>query len=300
MLDLYLHCRLEKEKEESSGPVYSLCESKYYLGGAANVANNLVGLGSDVTILGVIGNDRYGKLVLSMCKEKHINTDDMLISEDRITAVKTRVLDEAKQKLRYDIEEQYTLTDKECEFICKRISNEIDSNVKCIIVSDYAKGVVNSAAYDELRRKANDMGIPLLLDSKNKDFSIINNIFGLTFTSAELKNFVGNQVYSSENEIDICKNLLSKYNIKNIVLKKNKDGVILINHNAVKCFHSTARKEVNSVGAGDALIAAMGYCITQGYEIKKIVEVSNNISSYVVEKEDTYSIMNEDLKYIIN
>ena len=60
MLDTYWWGHVERISPEAPVPVVSLDKKEYRIGGAGNVALNLVSLGANVTAFSVIGNDDDG------------------------------------------------------------------------------------------------------------------------------------------------------------------------------------------------------------------------------------------------
>ena len=105
MLDTYYSGSVKRISPEAPVPVFLKSGERSNLGGAANVAANLIAAGQSASIMTIIGADSYGKIFLKMLKENGIDFSLTLSSELRSTTVKTRFLaSNHQQLLRVDIE----------------------------------------------------------------------------------------------------------------------------------------------------------------------------------------------------
>src|SRR3989338_8078797 len=92
ILDEYIVGHVERICPEAPVPVVSVTKRDYHLGGAANVAHNIVTLGARSTLCGVIGNDSGGETLLSLLSQKKIAAEGVHIDPSRPTSQKTRVI----------------------------------------------------------------------------------------------------------------------------------------------------------------------------------------------------------------
>ena len=70
ILDEYIWGSVSRISPEAPVPILETKSENLTLGGAANVANNLVALGCEVHLVGAIGNDEKGDKLLSLIEEK--------------------------------------------------------------------------------------------------------------------------------------------------------------------------------------------------------------------------------------
>ena len=104
MIDAYLFGKVDRISPEAPVPVVAVNKKENRLGGAANVALNLVSLGAVPVLCSVIGDDKEGDEMITLLNKNKIGTQGIIQSKDRITSVKTRVIAQNHQMLRIDSE----------------------------------------------------------------------------------------------------------------------------------------------------------------------------------------------------
>src|SRR6476659_1880391 len=97
MLDTYWWGNVERISPEAPVPIVSMHHREQRIGGAGNVALNLVSLGAQITLFTVTGNDNDANILSSLLQSNHINTDHILKSDKRITTNKIRVMGRHQQ-----------------------------------------------------------------------------------------------------------------------------------------------------------------------------------------------------------
>src|SRR5512145_1186337 len=75
MLDEYLWGKTERISPEAPVQVVEVAREDLRLGGAGNVVNNLVALGSQVHVASVLGDDGDGRRLRGMLMEKRVVAD---------------------------------------------------------------------------------------------------------------------------------------------------------------------------------------------------------------------------------
>src|SRR4030042_7062617 len=70
ILDRYIWGKVNRISPEAPVPVVEVTDENCLLGGASNVANNIVALGGHATIVGVAGNDIAGGILMKMLEER--------------------------------------------------------------------------------------------------------------------------------------------------------------------------------------------------------------------------------------
>ena len=146
MLDRFIWGDVERISPEAPVPVVKVTNENFLLGGSANVLNNVVALGGNAEICGVIGNDLFGDQVLKLLKSKKINITGVINDTKRATIVKTRVIGQKQQIVRVDREDLKKISNS----IYKKLLNFIESNISkydAVILSDYGKGLINKKFY---------------------------------------------------------------------------------------------------------------------------------------------------------
>ena len=136
VLDEYIPAVVERISPEAPIPVAKIRGKRHVLGGAANVASNLVELGSNVDLVCVVGNDDSGKRLTEEAAKRGINPDGIFVDSTRITTTKTRIISQGQQMIRIDNELTQPIPAELEERIFKFIIGNLET-YDGVIVSDY-------------------------------------------------------------------------------------------------------------------------------------------------------------------
>ena len=184
MLDRYVYGHVERISPEAPIPVLHHQSEKAMLGGAANVARNVIALGGEALLVGALGDDSDGDLVAGP-----------LIAGDRIdgrfvrvpghpTTTKVRYVSGGQQIMRLDMERRFHIGAQEVEAICGWLLDAADS-VSAVVLSDYDKGVVAPALIRRVVDIARARRIPVVVDPKSRDVARYAGATVLTPNAAE-------------------------------------------------------------------------------------------------------------------
>lgn len=179
ILDHYVMGRVSRISPEAPVPVVHVESETLRLGGAANVYNNILALGGKADLCGVIGADESGRLLLKELGNTRSGRGGVIIDHDRPTTRKSRVIAHNQQIVRYDVEGRQELKGT----LQKRLLRYVESRIKelsCLVVSDYAKGVVSASLMVEIARLAALRKIPVIVDPKVEHFSYYKNVTVIT------------------------------------------------------------------------------------------------------------------------
>ena len=145
MLDAYMVGSVTRISPEAPVPIVSLSQEDERLGGAANVALNLVSLGAEPVICSVIGNDQNGEKMMDLMHKAGISSEGVLLSKERKTTVKTRILGDNQQLLRIDSEQCDDILSRDEEQLLKRVEHLLQDGVDALIFEDYNKGLLTES-----------------------------------------------------------------------------------------------------------------------------------------------------------
>src|SRR3569833_3326523 len=155
MIDHYIWGDATRLSPEAPVPIVNVKNESTTLGGAANVAQNLVALGARGTLSGVIGNDTFGARLKEIMMAENLATDAVISDSRRPTTGKTRVVAGSHQLVRVDREiTEPVLSELEDELVNKldHCINEAD----IVLFSDYGKGLFSKDLTQRLIKLAND------------------------------------------------------------------------------------------------------------------------------------------------
>ena len=174
MLDEFVWGKVSRISPEAPVPVVWVQSESLMPGGAANVANNLRALGSQVTVVGVVGEDRWGGLLLSELKQRKINTDGVL-KVSRPTTVKTRVIAHHQQVVRVDREQREPLPAATINRLISTLAEAV-KRVDAVVIEDYGKGIITRGLLEAVIPLARQHHKIITVDPKQEHFDLYQRV----------------------------------------------------------------------------------------------------------------------------
>ena len=294
MLDKYVFGKVTRISPEAPVPVFLSAHHKHVLGGAGNVFNNFFTLGVKSTFITIVGKDEAGKEVKKLIRKNSLKNIYIYEDTKKITTKKTRYLANNQQIIRVDHEDKTILSKYAKNFIISNFKKNI-SSCNVVVISDYDKGVITKPLIETLIKIARNFKKPVIVDPKNKNFAIYNNVYLVTPNQLEASKITGLDCHTNK-EVEICaKFIIEKYNINNVIVTRGEKGLTFVNKK--KTVHSPTRKiEVFDVsGAGDTVLAILAISISSKIEIEDVLFYANKAAGIVVGKIGTSTITKKEL-----
>jgi rfaE bifunctional protein kinase chain/domain len=263
ILDEYIFGEVERISPEAPVPVVKVLNKSYNLGGAANVALNVKKLGANVFLLGILGKDFAGEIVIDKLKENGINTDFLINSYNWKTIIKTRVIARNQQMIRIDYEDNYKMEGKYLkEFFSKY--EELKNICDGIIIQDYEKGLLSKKNINKIIKNEK----MIFVDPKFENFFLYKNVTIFKPNLREVERVLGKNLKNDEEKIFAIKYVKNKIKCKNIIMTMGEEGMIGIDENN-RIFKVPSNKvEVYDVtGAGDTVISLLSLSYLSGLDI---------------------------------
>jgi rfaE bifunctional protein kinase chain/domain len=298
MLDAYVMGKVNRISPEAPVPIVSLENEDARIGGAGNVALNLLALGAKPIICGVIGEDTSGDKLLNLFEKNGISTDGLVKSMVRKTTVKTRVISNKQQLLRIDSESTFPLLESEEIKLNNTIQNIINQGIDGIIFEDYNKGVLTDSVIQNTIKIAKEKDIPTAVDPKKENFLSYKGVSLFKPNLKELKEGLNlNFDFNTNKElfekgIELLEEKLQN-EISFVTLSEN--GVFIKNQTEKYYVPAHMRSISDVSGAGDTVIAVATLCLISGASTKQIAEISNLAGGLVCEKSGVVSISKNEL-----
>lgn len=298
MIDSYLRGKVNRVSPEAPVPIVSLDKEEDRLGGAANVAINLVAMGAIPTICSVVGADKHGKDLKTLLEESAISADGLVFSEQRKTTVKTRVIGNNQQLLRIDSEQTNPISNDEELHLINTVKGLIDNGVDGIIFEDYNKGVLTEKCISSIIQFANEKGVITTVDPKKDNFLAYKNVTLFKPNLKELKEGLGLDFsFSSDRNqfLEAVEKLELKLNNEISFVTLSEHGVFIKKDKAQFFNPAHIRNIADVSGAGDTVISIATLCLIAGLSLELIAEISNIAGGLVCEKSGVVSIDKEQL-----
>lgn len=282
MLDHYIMGNSSRMSPEAPVPVVIPSKKFSVPGGAGNVAINLSSIGINVTCIGTVGDDRWGKELVKILKTNKVQTSGIEVIKNHITTVKQRIYSNNEQIARIDYE-------KFLEY--RKYPDEISCYDICLL-SDYNKGVISNAKFNSKR---------IIVDPKKDDFSLYKNAHIITPNINELNRASNKKIHDEKSLVYACSSLIEKYNFKYIVAKKGNKGITVVGkNNLIFQIEPHFVEDPDVTGAGDTVISVLSAVYAKTNDIEFAARVANKAASIVVGRKGTAMITLDDLSFIRN
>jgi len=282
MLDHYIFGTATRLSPEAPVPVVNVKRENKIIGGAANVASNLIDLGAMVSLAGITGDDRHGEEIKSILSTKNIDTKFIVKDHSRSTTVKTRVIAGTHQIVRIDQEEIHDIpSDLELLFF-NTLQPAIESS-DIVILSDYNKGLLTNSLSLKIIETCNLLGKKIIVDPKGLDYSKYKGSFIIKPNRKELAEAAKtDKTHSQEDLISAASTIFNITNTNYLIVTLSEGGIAIITPEDCKILPVVATEVYDVTGAGDTVIATLAYCIALGFSIEEACAVSNYAASIVI------------------
>lgn len=277
MLDRYWFGEVERISPEAPVPVVRVVKREDRLGGAANVARNIVALGAHATLAGFVGEDEAATSVRQLLSEAGIQAH-MITDVAHPTTLKMRVLGRQQQLLRIDFEEKPTAT------LLEALRDQVEKLLAghdVLVLSDYAKGAL--AEVDVLIELARKKGLPILVDPKGTDYRRYRGASLVTPNRSEMQQAVG--VWSTEQELtDRAQVLREQLNLDALLVTRSEQGMTLFTGQGREHVEAQAHEVFDVSGAGDTVLATLAVMRAAGVDWPTAMRWANRAGGIVVGK----------------
>lgn len=295
MLDHYIWGDATRISPEAPVPVIDIARDSWTAGGAANVALNLASLGAQCTVVGHFGEDESGQRLGELLRERGI--EPLSTPGDAPTIVKTRVLVRQQQLCRLDREAAPAAYEVPLERLTALIAPAL-ADCDAVILSDYAKGILNNAVLRELTRLARAEGKLIALDPKPRRGLAFDGLDLITPNKREALQLAGLEPapHAPFPAAEVCARLHERHATRHLVVTLGEEGMLLSTGGKVRKVIPTAAREVFDVsGAGDTALAGLVLALAAGASLEKAAHFANAAAGVVVGKLGTATVTPAEL-----
>ncbi len=298
MLDAYIIGNVSRISPEAPVPVLDKKTSDFRLGGAGNVALNLVALGAKPIIASVVGNDDAGKQILNLLEEANVESTCIVVDNHRQSTVKTRVIANNQQVIRIDEEQTDDIKDQLCSELTSLIKKELETGISAIIFEDYNKGVLTENLIHSLVKLANEKNIITTVDPKKKNFLAYKGVTLFKPNLKELKEGLNIFVDPSNTESirHAANHLQNELSSRICFVTLSEHGVYIQDTSEFKHISAHRRNIADVSGAGDSVIATATLCLAANASISQIAEISNIAGGLACEKSGVSTVSLAELQ----
>lgn len=282
MLDHYLFGSASRLSPEAPVPVVNANRESKIIGGAANVASNLIDLGAKVYLGGVVGNDTFAEDVKDLLVTKGIDSQLIVKDESRVTTVKTRVIVGNHHVVRIDREDVHNISPElEASFFTYLVP--FIQKAEIVILSDYNKGLLTPGLSIKIISYCNSIGKKTLVDPKGLDYSKYEGAYLIKPNRKELAEAAkAERIKTNEDLVKAARIILEATKATYLIVTLSEAGIAIITKEDYKILPVAATEVYDVTGAGDTVIATLAYCLALGFDIQEAATVANHAASIVI------------------
>ncbi len=286
MIDRYITGKVDRISPEAPVPVVHFQSEEDRLGGAGNVALNMISLGANPILCSVIGDDAEGRQLGHLLPQNGLSTEGLISSAERPTTVKTRLMAQHQHLLRIDRESDHDLSEDETTRLLNRIRELLQKReVHLIVFQDYNKGVLTERVIREVLAEAGSRGIPTAVDPKRRNFWAYKGASLFKPNLKEVRDSLPFAVEANPGSLHAAAAFIRSKLQNEITLITLSDKGLYIEQNGAQELVGTRPRSIADVcGAGDTVISVAALGRAAGLNMSDIAQLANLAGGLVCEK----------------
>jgi D-beta-D-heptose 7-phosphate kinase/D-beta-D-heptose 1-phosphate adenosyltransferase len=294
MIDRYLTGTVDRISPEAPVPILVHSQDRAVAGGAANVSANIVALGCEVRLVGVVGNDRDAEDLRRILTDTGVPSTHLVTDRNRPTICKTRIVSGRQQFVRIDREFSGLLSHEVEEALIEAAGAAI-AEAEIVVLSDYAKGVFSDYVLRNVIGFARSAGKPVLVDPKRRTLEAYRGADIIKPNTTELSAATG-MPCSTDAEVEAAAEALAHQFEGTLLVTRAASGMSLIRPGfPTKHIKSSVIEVADVSGAGDTALAALAVSVADGFAIDEAAAISNVAAGVAVSKLGTAIVSRNEL-----
>lgn len=287
MLDEYVFGIVRRISPEAPVPVVEWTEESFVPGGAANVVNNLLALGAQVSVFGVVGDDERGRTLTAHLAESGADVAGVLVDSSRITTCKTRVIAHSQQVVRLDREQKHPIPESIQQEVLRRLQIALP-RAHALVLSDYQKGMLTPSLVRETIERCVAFGVPVTANPKPP---LLRHLSGAKLASVNLleaqafANSLGNEteLHTVTQVASHAQRWREMLGVHALAVTLGAQGILLATEGASPLHVPAMPVEVyDTAGAGDTVISMLTCASAVGADWRTCARLANAAAGCVV------------------
>jgi rfaE bifunctional protein kinase chain/domain len=320
MLDRYLWGTASRLSPEAAVPVVDFVEQSECLGGAGNVAANIVALGAKVEAFGVIGNDEAGRALDKCLRAANITDKGVVADSKRVTTVKTRIIARHQQVVRVDRERREPLRTETQEKLLRLVFSAL-KHLDALVLSDYDKGLISDDFADRVLSAAHQLHVPVFVRPKTSRLYAYRGARAIVCNVKEAGFFVTRSLADEKSVEEAGRALLAHFGCSAVVITHGAKGMSLFEESSPRHIHIpatsfevtyarvgqagiergvTGRQVFDVTGAGDTVLSVLALAAAAGAPLADAAMLANTAAGVVVGKLGTASVSPQELLHALD
>jgi D-beta-D-heptose 7-phosphate kinase/D-beta-D-heptose 1-phosphate adenosyltransferase len=320
MLDRYLWGTASRLSPEAAVPVVDFVEQSECLGGAGNVAANIVALGAKVEAFGVIGNDEAGRAVQKCLRAAKIADGGVVADSKRVTTVKTRIIARHQQVVRVDRERREPLRAETQEKLLRLLFSAL-KHLDALVLSDYDKGLITDDFADRVLSAAHQLKVPVFVKPKTSRLYAYRGARAIICNAKEAGFYVTRSLADEKSIEEAGRALLAHFGCAAVIITRGEKGMSVFEETSPRHLHvpatsfevtyarvgqtgiergATGRQVFDVTGAGDTVLGVLALAAAAGAPLTDAAMLANTAAGVVVGKLGTASVSPQELLHALD
>jgi rfaE bifunctional protein kinase chain/domain len=295
MVDRYVSIAARKLSREAPVPVGDFQGEKFSLGGAGNLANNVVALGGKASILGFVGEDPQGEWITKALAELGVDTR-YVKTYSRPTTLKTRYIVNGGQVLRVDREIRSDIGQELADSLLESFDNLV-TNCDIIALADYDKGSITPYLIDKLVLRAKAAGKKIIAQPKVRHYTDLRGVDYIKSNEREASIATGITVLNESSLRNIATNLATRLDCKSLILTRGERGITVFEQNHMSTIPPllSSNEFARSVGLRDAMTSVITLSLASGANSFEAAALSNIAAAVRGERAGTVVVSSDEI-----
>jgi D-beta-D-heptose 7-phosphate kinase/D-beta-D-heptose 1-phosphate adenosyltransferase len=296
LLDRFVEGEVARISREAPVPVLKLKHTEAHLGGAGNVAANILATRGTVMLVGLVGSDAPADELRTLCAGFDRLKAEFIVDPARRTTVKSRYLSGWQQLLCLDAEDaRPAASETGAALVRTAMAALADHDV--LVLSDYARGALDDGAIAALIAAARRHGKPVVVDPRRSNVASFAGATLITPNLDEMAAFTGIRPETNEDAEAACRDLLAMGSIDAVLLTRGSAGMTLVERTGKSALHVAAEthRVFDVTGAGDTVVATIAAAIAVGAPLSEAVQLANTAAGIAVAKPGTATVLPQEL-----
>lgn len=295
MLDRYLWGTVSRISPEAPVPVVEVQSETHRLGGAANVAQNVLSLDASPVLIGVVGDDDAAGKFRGIMEKAGVDQSKLIVDSSRKTTLKTRIIAHSQQVVRADEESVHELAGGVYEAMRDAISSELDS-CTAVVVSDYGKGALPGSIVEMTIAAAREKGLPVCVDPQEARMALYRGATVVTPNSKQAGRGYGMRISDDKSLREVGRGLRKELGCDAVLITRGEFGMALFEASGRESYLPAVAKKVFDVtGAGDTVVGVLCAALAAGAKPDEAAFLANQAAGLVVGELGTASVTRAQL-----
>ncbi len=294
ILDRFIWGHVSRISPEAPVQIVNVRKENISLGGAANVAQNIVAIGCDVTMMGMTGKDASSELLNAEFRRLGISTESVIEVHSRPTITKTRVIAENQQIVRIDREQTDEIDEQQEDFFIHYLKMHM-KKFDAVVISDYQKGMLTVRLLRAMIDTAREHKIMTIVDPKRADLSVYAGATLIKPNRKEAEQSMRRILANNDSAIQAAADIREQYSFNSVLITRGKEGMTLVSDSTHLHIPATARDVYDVTGAGDTVTAYLALMLSNQCPLVESAMIANMAAGVAVSKIGTVTVKREEV-----